>query len=139
MRETIKGHGLWVWQTAQTCGGDPARLADQAAELGLGHVLFKVLDGADRRIPDIRFVERVAPLLRERGIQVVPWGYWYSDVPNPVGHLSTPAQAATEVIKVCRDLDCGVFVVNAEREMKRRGQVEKAAEFGPVGGVVGVP
>ncbi len=127
MRNLPKGKGLWVWQTAATCGGSPETLADKAADLGLGHVLFKILDGDDKRINDLAFVRRVKPLLDAKGIQTIPWGYFWYAPGSP--HHCAPETMASAAVDACRLLGCDIFVVNAEKEMKAAGMAKEAERF----------
>lgn len=128
MRQPIRGNGMWVWQTKETAKGSHERLSETAQALGLGHVLFKVLDGADRRLGDVSFVRKVKPLLDAAGIQTVPWGYWYANDPASV-HAATPEAAAKASVGLCAELGLSAFVVNAEREMKKTGMAEQARAF----------
>lgn len=123
----IRGKGLWVWQTANTCGGSAEALAHRADELGLGHVPFKVLDGEDRRNADFVFAQRAAPLLRARGIDLIPWGYWYG--PESQSHPAEPQEAALALFRAAEDLGARDAIVNAEKEFKRTDGEGWAREF----------
>ena len=70
------GKGMWIWNFADTDGGDPAAIVAAAAHAGLRQLWVRVADsqngfyGAD-------VLSRLVPLAHEHGIAVIGWGFPY--------------------------------------------------------------
>lgn len=121
------GKGMYLWIIYRVLGGklgrppSPEELADYAAQMGLTHVLIKMVDGG--YLYNVhQGVDLVPPLveaLRRRGILPVGWAYVYGNV----------AAEVTAIVKRVRDLNLTVFVINAEKEFKAAGMAAKATEL----------
>ena len=118
MRE-IKGKGIWIWR-AQSCkAGDPAGIAAWAEQLGLGHVLIKVVDGTKiYNGPEFVDLPAIIAALQAAGIWVVPWVYTYGA--NPVAEAAAIAQRLTQLGLT------DVVVLDAESEYKVTDGNERA-------------
>lgn len=78
----IAGKGMWIWQFADTAGGDPAAIVAAAQRAGLHQLWVRVADsqngfyGAD-------ILDQLVPLAHRNGIEVIGWGFPY--LYDPVG------------------------------------------------------
>lgn len=110
----IKGKGIWIWRAQQCKAGDPAGIAAWAQELGLGHVLIKVVDGTKiYNGPEFVDLPAIIAALQAAGIYVVPWVYTYG---------IDPAGEARLIAQRCKALGLtDVVVLDAEAEYKQAG------------------
>ncbi len=104
------GKGYFIWNIAETEGGDPNSIARAAREAGLGHVLIKITDGtyAVNNVPSLPLV---IDALRAEGVEVLGWGYVYGDYPEKEANIA-----------ISRMIELGLtwFVIDAESQYKNK-------------------
>lgn len=125
----LTGKGMYLWVTHRA--GTPQQIADTAVEVGLTHVIIKVLDGylpynkylmkdgkeyfaaptGHDEVPD------VVAALKAEGIEA--WGYQYTYGKDPVREASAAEERALS-------LGLDGFVINAEKEYKEIGMERQA-------------
>ncbi len=110
---TLNGKGLYIWNVANCEGGNPEAIANKAQQSGLTHVLIKVADNRyPHNIVNGRDLAReTVNALRNRRIQAWGWQYVYGD---------DPAGEARIAVERTRALRLDGFIVDAEREYKRK-------------------
>ena len=62
---TLRGKGYYIWKIPNCENGDPAAIANVAAQAGLSHVLIKIADGVGSYNVDLTTgVDLVPPVYR---------------------------------------------------------------------------
>jgi hypothetical protein len=120
---TLQGKGWFIWQIPKCEGGNPAAIADRAAQSGCTHVLIKIAERAFGFGFDAAGRDLIPPLveaLRARGLQVWGWHYVYGD--NSTGEANAAVQRV-------RQLKLDGYVIDAEREYKQPGKSGSARTF----------
>jgi hypothetical protein len=72
----VAGKGMWIWQVAQTAGGDPAAIIADAERAGLHQLWVRVADSKDG-FYGAAFLDELVPLAHRVGIAVIGWGFPY--------------------------------------------------------------
>lgn len=115
----IEGKGLYIWKLGRVDNGDPQRIAEQAAQAGLGHLLIKLANWAGPYNTGFD-IKGLVNALHARNIQAWGWGYVVGK--DPVGE-------AAIAIRQVLDLDLDGWVANAEVEYKAPGMDKPARKF----------
>jgi hypothetical protein len=121
---TLRGKGFYLWKIKDCEGGNADRIAKEAKNAGLSHVLIKVANGIYSYNYDwknkIDLAPPVAQALRSAGIQVWGWHYVYGDQPIPEARIA---------IRRVKELDLDGYVVDAESQYKQPGKKSAARYF----------
>ncbi|MCJ7696070.1 MAG: nuclear transport factor 2 family protein [Anaerolineaceae bacterium] len=120
----LTGKGYFLWRILQCEKGDPEKIANQASDAGLSHMIIKIADGAFPYNYDkekkIDYVPAVVDALRARNISVWGWHYVYGNYPK---------QEAEIAIKRTKQFALDGYVINAEGEYKIPGRSANAKIF----------
>jgi len=106
--QVFTGNGMWIWELAQSDGGDPAAIAARARAAGIATVFVKSSDGPAQRWA--QFNPGLVAELHAYGLRVCAWQYVYGT--NPLGEASLGADAVAD------GADC--LVIDAESEYEDR-------------------
>ncbi|HAM01835.1 MAG TPA: hypothetical protein DCQ30_06355, partial [Acidimicrobiaceae bacterium] len=74
--DAVDGKGMWIWQLADTAGGDPAAIVADAKRAGLHQLWVRVADSKDG-FYGADALSRLVPLAHQQGIAVMGWGFPY--------------------------------------------------------------
>ncbi|MCW5876628.1 MAG: nuclear transport factor 2 family protein [Anaerolineales bacterium] len=118
----ITGKGMFVWKVRDVYGGDVVKIANQAQQDGISHVLVKIADGRYKyNITNGQDLgAALITQLRNRGIKAWGWQYIYGV------DTELEAQVAGTLAK---QLGVDGFVVNAEKEFKAAGMPNVAKRY----------
>lgn len=120
----LQGKGFFLWKIKDCEGGDANRIALEAKNAGLTHVLIKVANGIYSYNYDwnkkIDLVPPVAQALKSAGIQVWGWHYVYGDQPIPEARIA---------IRRVKELNLDGYVLDAESQYKQAGKKTAARYF----------
>jgi len=120
----LTGKGYFLWRILQCEKGDPEKIANQASDAGLSHMIIKVADGAFPynydRDKKVDYVPDLVNALRARNISVWGWHYVYGGYPQ---------QEAEIALKRAKQFSLDGYVVNAEGEYKLPGRSANAKIF----------
>jgi len=120
----LEGKGFYIWKIKNCEGGESKRIAAEAENAGLSHVLIKVANGTYSYNYDwnkkIDLVPPVAKAIQKKGIQVWGWHYVYGD---------QPISEARVAIKRIQELNLDGYVIDAEAEYKQSGKASAAKQF----------
>jgi hypothetical protein len=106
-RSAFIGRGMWIWQLAQSNGGDPTSIAGTAATYGVSTLVIKAGDGSSAWS---QFNPQVVAALHASGLRVCAWQYVYG--------LHPIYEAWVGAAAVRAGADC--LVVDAESEYQGR-------------------
>ena len=101
------GRGMWIWQLAQSSGGNPASIAQTARAYGVTTLMIKAGDGSSGWA---QFNPQVVAALHADGLKVCAWQYVYGYHPIYEAWVGAAAVRA--------GADC--LVVDAESEYQGR-------------------
>jgi hypothetical protein len=108
-----KGKGFFIWKIPQCEQGDIQKIALEAYQAGLTHVLVKIANGIYDYNYDVSLrKDLVAPLadeLLKYGIKTWGWHYVFGDLPK---------DEATTAIRQIRKIPLEGYVIDAESEYK---------------------
>lgn len=108
-----KGKGFYIWKISQCEGGDNQKIAFEAYQAGLTHVLVKIANGIYDYNYDVSLrKDLVAPLAEELlkyGIKTWGWHYVFGDLPK---------DEAGAAIRQIRKMPLEGYVIDAESEYK---------------------
>src|SRR5512137_3020423 len=82
---TLRGKGFVIFNLAECEGSDPAAILAAAQEVGLSHVLIRIVDGANVCGLDASGIDSIAAVvktLRACGIAVWGWQHVYGNDPS---------------------------------------------------------
>ncbi|HVN54599.1 MAG TPA: nuclear transport factor 2 family protein [Anaerolineaceae bacterium] len=120
----LQGKGFFIWKIVDCEGGNPAAIADQAAQSKFTHVLIKIADGVNNANVDAGTsfdrVPGVVQALRQKGIS--PWGWHYVYGNNPQGE-------AAKAIQRLQATGLDGYVIDAEVEYTQSGKAAAARSF----------
>ncbi len=121
---TLRGKGFYIWQIARCENGDPLKIADEAVNAGLTHVLVKIADGGSAYNVNLTTGEDLVPpvvfALQQRGIQVWGWHYVYGYDPVAEANIAIQRIQTTGVTG---------YVIDAEAQYKEPGKDVAAQLF----------
>ena len=100
--EIFRGNGMWIWQLAQSEGGNLAAIVNRARGAGISTVFVKSSDGAGNRWA--QFSPELVAGLKAQGLRVCAWQFVYGN--DPAG------EAALGVDAIAAGADC--LVIDAE-------------------------
>lgn len=118
MSEIWHGQHIFLWQVEKVENGDPEAIAEKAKELGLTGVLVKAHDGGENSTTTKKYwdqFEKLAPILKEKGLTVGAWGYVYGE--NTEGEADMAIRAL--------ETDADWYIINAEKEFKKKPEQAK--------------
>jgi hypothetical protein len=101
------GNGMWIWQLANSDGGDPVAIAARAHTTGISTVFVKSSDGTNRWP---QFNSALVQALHATGLRVCAWHYVYGS--DPIGEASLGVDAVLD------GADC--LVIDAEKHYEGR-------------------
>lgn len=111
-----QGKTLFLWQVNQVLKGNPAAIAERAADMGLSAVFVKAADGIDpynqRQLALVWKDDVIGPLIEALAkVGIATWGWQYI-------YGFYPAQEAQRAIERMKKHPFAGWVVDAEAEMK---------------------
>jgi hypothetical protein len=84
------GKGMWIWNFADTAGGNPAAIVAAAEQAGLHQLWVRVADSKDGFYGSDTLA-RLVPVAHRSGIAVIGWGFPY--LYDPVADANWTVQA----------------------------------------------
>lgn len=120
----LQGKGFFTWKLPNCEHGEARKIADQAVQAGLTHLVVKVADGTGAYNGNWgEAKDYISPLvteLRNRGIKVYGWHYLYGN---------EPGGEASMAIRRIRQYNLDGYVVDVEREYKDASKKPAAKRF----------
>jgi peptidoglycan hydrolase-like protein with peptidoglycan-binding domain len=105
--DAFTGNGMWIWQLANSDGGDPVAIAARAHAAGVSTVFVKSSDGTTQWA---QFNPALVQALHANGMRACAWQYVYGSDPTGEASLGTNA--------VLDGADC--LVIDAEKQYEGR-------------------
>ncbi len=103
----MRGDGMWIWQLANTDGGDLDAIAARARAAGMTTVYVKSSDAATEWA---QFTPELVQALHARGLRVCAWQFVYGS--DPLGEAAAGAAAVAD------GADC--LIIDAETRYEGR-------------------